>query len=109
MKTNIVVVVMVALGVGALVIGAGASQEEGKLQHGCNQGTLRGAYGFQFEGTRPIRPPFPAGVESFPAIAIRTYDGDGSFTQISNVRGAVVGVDQDVATSGTYDVNEDCS
>ena len=113
MNTKMFGAAMVALGiVGSVVIGATAGQEDRedrRPQHKCSQATLSGAYGFEFGGTRPVRPPFPAGVESFSAIAIRTYDGHGSFTQISNVRSAVVGVEQDFATGGTYDVNEDCS
>jgi hypothetical protein len=113
MKTQMVGAAVVAFGiVGSAVIGAKAGQgdrEDGRPQHECSQATLSGAYGFQFGGTRPVRPPFPPGVESFSAIAIRTYDGHGSFTQVSNVRSAVVGVEQDFVTSGTYDVNEDCS
>jgi hypothetical protein len=70
---------------------------------------MRGAYGLQFEGTRPVRPPFPPGRESFIGIAIRTYDGEGHFTQISNVKGSVIGVEEDVESTGTYQVNEDCS
>ena len=56
-----------------------------------------------------MRPPFPPGIESFIGIAIRTYDGEGQFTQISNVKGSVIGVEADVESTGTYQVNEDCS
>jgi hypothetical protein len=69
--------------------------------------------------SRGLRPPvpghaagastFPPGIESFIGIAIRTYDGEGQFTQISNVKGAVIGVEADVESTGTYQVNEDCS
>jgi hypothetical protein len=113
MNTKMAGAAMVALGiVGSVVIGAKAGQEDRedrRPHHQCNQATLRGAYGFQFGGTRPVPPSGALGVESFSAIAIRTYDGHGSFTQVSNLKGAVSGVTQDAATSGTYDVNEDCA
>ena len=67
------------------------------------------AYGLQFQGTRAVRPPFPPGIESFIGVAIRTYDGEGQFTQLSNVKGAVIGIEPDVESTGTYQVNEDCS
>ena len=56
-----------------------------------------------------MRRPLPPGIDSFVGIAIRTYDGEGQFTQISNVKGAVIGVEADVESTGTYQVNEDCS
>lgn len=76
---------------------------------GCSEATLRGAYGLQFQGTRPVRPPFPPGIESYSGVAIRTYDGQGQFTQTSNVKGSVIGVEADVESAGTYLVNADCS
>ena len=84
-------------------------QRRERRHRACSEATLRGAYGLQFQGTRPVRPPFPPGIESFIGIAIRTYDGEGQFTQISNVKGAVIGVEEDVESTGTYQVNEDCS
>jgi hypothetical protein len=68
--------------------------------------TRRGTTG---RAARPVAPPFPPGTESFIGIAIRTYDGEGHFTQLSNVKGSVVGVQADVQSTGTYQVNEDCS
>ncbi len=105
------VIVLAGTGVGA---GAriGESNQRGDEQgqrRGCSEATLRGAYGLQFQGTRPVRPPFPPGIESFIGVAIRTYDGEGQFTQLSNVKGAVIGIEADVESTGTYQVNEDCS
>jgi len=105
------VVVVAALGVG---VGTGFGDgnrrdNDERQQQGCSDASLRGAYGLQFSGTRPVRPPFPPGIESFIGIAIRTYDGEGQFTQISNVKGSVIGVEADVESTGTYQVNEDCS
>jgi hypothetical protein len=83
--------------------------DETRDDRACSEATLHGAYGLQFQGTRPVRPPFPPGIESFIGIAIRTYDGEGQFTQLSNVKGSVIGVEADVQSTGTYLVNEDCS
>jgi len=83
--------------------------DEQRHDGACSEATLRGAYGLQFQGTRPVRPPFPPGIESFVGIAIRTYDGEGHFTQVSNVKGSVIGVEADVESTGTYQVNDDCS
>ena len=56
-----------------------------------------------------MRPPFPAGIESFYGIGIRTYDGEGGFTQRTNVKGSVIGLEVDIESTGTYQVNEDCT
>ena len=77
---------------------------------GCDAATLRGAYGYLVQGTRPTRPPAPAGIESFFNVAIRVYDGEGRFTQVSNPKGAVSGSEGvNIENSGTYAVNEDCT
>ena len=107
----ITVVVLAGPGIGAgtgLGQGNGGGDEQGR-EHACSEATLQGAYGLQFQGTRAVRPPFPPGTESFIGVAIRTYDGQGQFTQITNVHGSVIGVEADVESVGTYLVNEDCS
>jgi hypothetical protein len=105
------VVVLTCAGMGAGTgFGADNGRGDQELSDGaCSEATLRGAYGLQFQGTRPVRPPFPPGTESFIGVAIRTYDGEGQFTQISNVKGSVIGVEADVESTGTYQVNENCS
>jgi len=107
----IAVVVLAGTGIGA---GTGRGQgngggEEQEREHACSEATLQGAYGLQFHGTRAVRPPFPPGTESFSGVAIRTYDGQGQFTQISNIHGSVIGVEAEVESVGTYLVNEDCT
>jgi len=42
-------------------------------------------------------------------VVLRTYDGQGRFTQIDNVKGSVTGVVPDRPGSGTYEVNPDCT
>jgi hypothetical protein len=105
------VIVLAGTGVGAGArIGENNQRGDEKGQRwGCSEATLRGPYGLQFQGTRAVRPPFPPGIESFIGVAIRTYDGEGQFTQLSNVKGAVIGIEPDVESTGTYQVNEDCS
>ena len=80
--------------------------------HGCNVATLRGAYGLQWIGMRPVPAPpgTPPVTETFTGVAIRTFDGDGNFTQVSNVKGSVVGLEpENIESAGTYEVNDDCS
>lgn len=100
----------------ALVIGLAATTTttpaEGQftpLPPPCSLATLRGAYGLEWVGTRPA-PGNPAVIETFTGVAIRTFDGAGGFTQISNVKGSVSGLaPEDIESVGTYEVNEDCS
>jgi len=75
----------------------------------CNLATLQGPYGLQWVGTRPA-PNNPAVIETFTGVAIRTFDGAGTFTQVSNVKGTESGVGpENIESVGTYEVNEDCS
>jgi hypothetical protein len=75
----------------------------------CNLTTLQGAYGLQWIGTRPAANN-PAVIETFTGVAIRTFDGAGTFTQVSNVKGTESGVGpENIESVGTYEVNEDCS
>lgn len=100
----------------ALVIGltgaATATRAGGALTplpRPCTLTTLRGAYGLQWVGTRPA-PNNPAVIETFTGVAIRTFDGAGGFTQVSNLKGSVSGLaPENIESVGTYEVNEDCS
>jgi hypothetical protein len=72
----------------------------------CTNHTLRGDYGILVTGIRGVGP----GVrESFVGTALRTYDGDGQFTQIDNGHGETTGFRQDVPAFGTYEVHANCS
>jgi hypothetical protein len=72
----------------------------------CSVKTLRGAYGVQWIGTRPypnLRA-HPRSSRPLP-IAIQTFDGAGNFTQVSNVKGAVAGLEpENIESFGTYEV-----
>ncbi len=100
------------LGLGGLVVIAALSsgtQNAAAQAAGCSDGTLRGTYGIQIEGTRAVPPAAGGGTESVIGVVIRTYDGQGGFTQVDNVKGSVTGVTPDREGLGTYQVAADCS
>jgi hypothetical protein len=90
----------------AAVSGSGARQAGAQGQaFACSEATLEGTYGIQMQGTRTL----PNGVtESLVGVAVRTYDGDGTFSQIDNIKGSVTGIVPDRPGGGTYEVTEDC-
>ena len=100
-------VATVAVGIGgARVIGADDQNDEPGRSNRCSGGTVRGDYGIQIQGTRPA----PGGLtEAVIGIVHRTYDGQGNFTQISNLKGSITGTNPDAGSIGTYEVNPDCT
>jgi hypothetical protein len=83
---------------------ATAADQDGAAQ--CTNRTLRGDYGILVSGIRGVGP----GVsESFVGTALRTYDGNGQFTQIDNGHGEITGFQRDVPAYGTYEVHPNCS
>ena len=92
---------------GARIMGADG-QENSDRRRGkhCSEATVRGDYGIQIQGTRPA----PGGlIESVIGIVLRNYDGHGSFSQVSNVKGSLTGTVPDSQGFGTYEVNADCT
>jgi len=83
---------------------ATAANDDGP--RGCTNRTLRGDYGILVSGIRGLG---PGVAESFVGTALRTYDGDGQFTQIDNGHGEITGFRQDVPAYGTYEVHANCS
>ena len=83
---------------------ATAAHDDGP--RGCSNRTLRGDYGILVSGIRGLG---PGVTESFVGTALRTYDGDGQFTQIDNGHGEITGFRQDVPAYGTYEVHANCS
>ena len=76
----------------------------------CGPWTLRGDYGVLVSGTRPSGPGGP--LELMVGTAIDTFNGDGTFSQIDNVHGAISGYPAsavDRPGSGTYTLNENCT
>jgi hypothetical protein len=72
----------------------------------CGNSSLRGDYGILVSG---IRAAGPGRTETFVATALRTYDGNGAFTQIDNSHGQLTGAALDRQETGTYQVSADCS
>jgi len=73
----------------------------------CRNRTLRGDFGILISG---IAPEGPSGkLEMTVGTALRTYDGQGHFTQIDSVHGQLSGAVVDRQGSGTYEVRADCS
>ena len=100
-------VATVAVGIGgARVIGADDQNDERGRSKRCSEATLRGDYGIQIQGTRPA----PGGLtEAVIGIVFRTYDGEGNFSQVSNLKGSITGTNPDAESIGTYEVNLDCT
>jgi hypothetical protein len=91
---------------GARVMGANGQEDERGRWKPCSEATVRGDYGIQIQGTRPA----PGGLtESVVGVVHRTYDGQGNFDQVSNVKGSITGTVADSQGFGTYEVNPDCT
>jgi hypothetical protein len=91
---------------GAGVMGADGQDDERGRWKSCSEATVRGDYGIQIQGTRPA----PGGLtESVVGVVLRTYDAQGSFSQVSNVKGSITGTVPDSPGFGTYEVNPDCT
>ena len=100
-------VATVAVGIGgARVIGADGHGDERGRWKPCSEATVAGDYGIQIQGTRPA----PGGlIEGVIGIVFRTYDGEGNFSQVSNLKGSITGTNPDSVSIGTYEVNADCT
>lgn len=108
--TGLAVAIVLGMGLAATGGALGADDRRGEQDrhpHACNSATLRGAYGIQIQGTRPSSPGGP--LEAVIGVVIRTYDGEGQFSQIDNVKGAISGTVPDREGFGTYQVNADCT
>jgi hypothetical protein len=91
---------------GARVMGADDQDNERGRWEPCSEATVRGDYGIQIQGTRPA----PGGlIEAVIGIVHRTYDGEGNFSQVSNLKGSIIGTNPDAESVGTYEVNPDCT
>jgi hypothetical protein len=100
-----VAIVAVVMG-GSGVMGTDGHDDERGRGRPCNLATVRGDYGIQMQGTRPA----PGGLtESVIGVLVRTYDGQGNFDQVSNVKGSITGTIPDSTSFGTYEVNADCT
>jgi len=96
----------VSIMISALMLATGALTAQDK-KGGCSNATIKGTFGYVVSGTRPSSPTGP--IEPFVGSVIRTFDGEGTFTQIDNIHGAVSGVVPDRPGKGTYSIKEDCT
>ena len=104
-------VLRVGLWIIAILVSVGfASPQQGFAQdsQACNDGLIRGTYGFSVEGLK-LTGPGPVGPQV--GVALATYDGVGGFTQIDTVtiNGTVVADFTHSPATGTYTVNSDCT
>jgi len=105
--------VVTAVVTAAVIVGGarimGADDQENSRGRGkqCSEATVRGDYGIQIQGTRPAPP--SGAIESVIGIVLRNYDGHGSFSQVSNVKGSITGTVPDSQGFGTYEVSADCT
>jgi len=83
----------------------------------CRTEMLRGTYALDISGTRPAPPPpsgapsyVPGTIETLIGVGVRTFDGQGTFSQVTNEKGSLSGIlFPDRALQGTYSVNPDCT
>ena len=104
--------IAIATGVLALSgggIGPGGIAKAQGSGYQCSDATIRGAYGIHMQGTQPVPPSQGGGSQTLIGVVVRTYHGDGTFSQVDNIKGSVTGVVPDRPGSGTYQVNPDCS
>jgi hypothetical protein len=105
----------IAMATGVLAISGGGSIGPGDsamaqgVGYQCTDATIRGTYGIQMQGTQPVPPPQGGGTQTVIGVVLRTYRGDGTFSQIDNIKGSITGIVPDRPGSGTYQVNSDCS
>ena len=88
----------IAIATGILVISGGGSIGPGHsaMAQGvgdqCTDATIRGTYGIQMQGTQPVPPPQGGGTQTLIGVVVRTYHGDGTFSQVDNIKGSVTGI-----------------
>jgi hypothetical protein len=105
----------IAMATGVLAISGGGSIGPGDsamaqgVGYQCTDATIRGTYGIQMQGTQPVPPPQGGGTQTVIGVVLRTYRGDGTFSQVDNIKGSITGIVPDRPGSGTYQVNSDCS
>src|SRR5262245_25808932 len=83
-----------------------AVTQEASRSRVCNFATLRGKNGVLVSGVRAIG---PTATKSFVAVGVRTFDGNGAFTDVASFHGAVVPPVRGGHVAGTYHVNPDCT
>jgi hypothetical protein len=74
---------------------------------GCSNRTLRGDYGILVSGIVPAGP--NGQTEMVIGTTLRSYDGQGNFTEVSNTHGQLSGAVEGRKGYGTYQINADCT
>jgi hypothetical protein len=90
----------------AVTVPRGVTAQNAGHGRACSNATLRGDYGFIVSG---IRAAGPGTTEMFVGTGVQTYDGNGGFTQVDSSHGQLTGVVRERQSSGTYEVNPDCT
>ena len=84
--------------------------EDADVHQGCSLTTLRGDYGFSIAGSRPSGPHGP--IEQILGVALTTFNGDGTLTQVDNVHGSISGYPVSAENrpgKGTYTLDDNCN
>ena len=111
MKATIAFALYVAVSASA------AMAQDGEGPFSCRNQMLRGDYALEISGTRPAPAPpggtpsyVPGTPEALIGVGVRTFDGEGTFTQVTNEKGSLSGIlFPNRSLHGTYSVNPDCS
>jgi hypothetical protein len=100
---------MLALAAGLLVTSPCSLRADDAEGRRCNNATLKGDYGFHATGIRNV-PGAPGQTEMHATMGLRSYDGKGALTGLTLVtQGQVTGVRLGLPSTGTYEVNPDCT
>jgi len=96
----------------------GLYAQQPAIDNGCSNATLKGSYGVIVTGiaaAASVMPNFPSAfypigsLEQIAGVVIHTFDRNGKFTQVDNVKGYLSGITFDRPGGGTYSVNADCT
>jgi hypothetical protein len=101
----LVVAAGLVLGPALSVTRAVTADDDGRGR-ACSNGTLRGDYGVLVSG---IRGAGPGVTEPFVLVGLRTYDGQGSFTDIGSSHGQLTGAIRNHEATGAYEVAPNCT
>jgi hypothetical protein len=71
--------------------------------------TIKGSYGFKATLARPASPMPGAPIMEAVGIGVRTFDGQGNFTGRDFIKSVTTPAGLDLAVSGTYKINPDCT
>jgi hypothetical protein len=103
------------LNMSVLLVLAAAANAQQPDEKTCSNETLKGSYGGAISGTRPAPSVFPGGpglqgqLEQTVGLILWVFDGKGGFTQTISGKGTISGPGLELAVSGTYSVNADCT